>query len=508
MNFENLGLKKEILQAITDMGFKEPSPIQAEAIPVVLQGKDIIGQAHTGTGKTAAFGLPAINMLEDKKEIQVLVMAPTRELANQVSDQLFAFGKNSDVKTVTVLGGQSYKNQIERIKKGAQVVVATPGRLLDLLSGKKIGKFAPKMVILDEADEMLDMGFAEDIAEIFKYVPEDRQTLLFSATMSKRIRELSEKILKDPVSISVTDGEKKTVNENISERFCVIDERERDDAVVRIMDSQDPDKTVIFCRTKREVDRLATLLMGRGYLAKGLHGDMEQRQRESVVKSLKNGSVTVLVATDVAARGLDVKGISHVINFHMPFGPDSYVHRIGRTGRAGENGVAITLVTPREMRDLKRIKQNVGQRMEHLRLPTSGQVVENNFKKLVTEVRGQKVAGSAAEILADMMTDMSIDEVALKLISFNLEMEDIAGPEMIGLTGEKLKRFFENLDKADRGRKGGRGRDRGRRRRRNRDRGGSRGSGRSRGGNGGGNRGSRGDRRRGDSGGSRRRRSE
>jgi ATP-dependent RNA helicase DeaD len=497
MSFKNLGLKKEILDSIEKMGFKEPSPIQEKAIPVVLAGKDLIAQAHTGTGKTAAFGLPVLNNLSTKNEVQVLVMTPTRELANQVSDELYNFGKNLGIKTVTVYGGSSYKRQIDHIKRGAQIVVATPGRMLDLLKGKKIKDFAPSVVILDEADEMLDMGFSDDIHEIISYTPKKRQTLLFSATMSDKIKNLSRNILFDPEHISLVDNDARRVNDSIEELYCVIEENERDDAVFRLLDAEDFDKVVIFCRTKREVDRLSSLMMGRGYVAQALHGDIDQRKREKVLDSFKNKDVEVLVATDVAARGMDVEEITHVINFHIPFDSDSYVHRIGRTGRAGKSGKAITLVTPRENRDLRKIRKDVGERMSYVELPSKGTLASGKLDSLMDSLRSQKVSKEAVEFAKQYGAEMDLEEMFMRLVSLNLVSDEFSvdGPDKIGVYGEKLSRFISDLDKKGGGRSG---RSRHRRRRRggrNRSGGGRRGGGsrgHRKGGNSGRGRGSRG----------------
>ncbi|MEI7510797.1 MAG: DEAD/DEAH box helicase [Candidatus Peregrinibacteria bacterium] len=458
MSFQDLGLKESLLKSVTEMGFTEPSPIQKEAIPIILQGRDIIAQAHTGTGKTAAFGLPCLHNMTRKGGVEILVITPTRELANQVSDELFTLGKNDAMRTVAIYGGQSYSQQIGRIQQGAQVVVATPGRLLDLLKGERIGAFRPSMVVLDEADEMLDMGFLDDIQEIFSYLPEERQTLLFSATMPAPIRALANKILKDPVMVSVnTTEEEGSINKNIEELYCVIDESERDDATFRLMDSEAPEKAVVFCRTKSEVDRLCTMLMGRGCLVKGLHGDMEQRQREAVMRAFQNGEITVLVATDIAARGLDVRGITHVINFHIPFEPESYVHRIGRTARAGKKGKAITLVTPREWRDLKRIKQKVGSKMIHQTLPTLDDLRRENGKKLVAELGNQPIHESAGVFFEMLVNKMGIEQAAQKIMSYILSLNEVKGPHSIGVEGERLKRFFFDIEREDKGYGGGGG---------------------------------------------------
>ena len=332
MTFNEFSLRKELQQAIDNAGFKEPSPIQEEAIPVILDGNDMVGQAHTGTGKTAAFGLPILNMLDmSSNDVQAIVIVPTRELAMQVSDEIYRFGRFLGINTATVYGGQSYTRQIKHIQNSS-IIVATPGRLLDLLRNNQID-INPKFIVLDEADEMLDMGFLDDIKEIFTFMPSDRQTLLFSATMPKAIKDLASRILQNPEFITITKNE--VTNSKITQSFYVVEEAERDEALVRLLDYKDPRKAIVFCRMKSEVDRVTTMLISLGYTAKGLHGDMEQRQREETIKAFKK-DLEILVATDVAARGLDVSDVSHVFNYHIPFDSESYVHRIGRTGRAGE----------------------------------------------------------------------------------------------------------------------------------------------------------------------------
>ena len=327
MKFTDFNFKSTIQEAINEAGFKEPSPIQEDAIPHILEGKDVIAQAHTGTGKTAAFGLPVLNMMKAGGDIEALVIVPTRELAMQVSDELYKFGKLSNIKTATVYGGTPYGKQIERINR-ANIIVATPGRLQDLLKSGKI-KISPKFVILDEADEMLDMGFLDEIKNIFTFFKEKKQTLMFSATMPNAIKRLAQEILDNPITITIT--KKDSTNKNISQNYYVMAESERDDALIRLIDYKNPTKVIVFCRMKREVDRLVTHLVASGFKAKGLHGDMEQRQREVVIRAFKQGQVDIFVATDVAARGLDVNDVSHVFNYHIPFDSESYVHRIGRT---------------------------------------------------------------------------------------------------------------------------------------------------------------------------------
>jgi len=453
MTFEELGLKPQLLKSIKEAGFTAPSPIQAQAIPVILAGKDIVGQAHTGTGKTAAFSLPALNNMKLDGSVELLVITPTRELATQVSDEIFKYGRNLGVKTVTVYGGSSYKRQLDLISRGASVVVATPGRMLDILKKGMLTDFKPSMVVLDEADEMLDMGFLDDINEIFSYLPTDRQTLLFSATMPQPIKTLANRILKDPVFISITKGE--TTNADIEQLYYVIDEHERDDAIIRLMDSEDTKKSVVFCRTKSEVDRLSNVLSNAGYLANGLHGDMEQRQRENVIKGFKNNSVQVLVATDVAARGIHVNNISHVFNYHIPFDPESYVHRIGRTGRAGTKGKAITLLTPLEFKELQRIKQKVGTSMEHAYVPSKNDLRQTNIENIVKNIEDQKIYDEAHKILDRLKEDIDEETIMFKLISMILDKQDIKGPSNIGIPAEKLQAILDRAGK--RNSSGGRG---------------------------------------------------
>ena len=460
LTFQDLGLKKQILNSVKKAGFTAPSPIQAQAIPVVLSGRDMVGQAHTGTGKTAAFGLPALNNMQRDAGVEVLVITPTRELATQVSDELFKYGKDLGVRTTTIFGGSSYKRQIDLIKRGAGIVVATPGRLLDILKRDMLDDFAPSMVILDEADEMLDMGFLDDINEIFSYLPTSRQTLLFSATMPKPIKLLAERILENPEFISITKGE--TTNADITQQYYVIDESERDDAIIRLMDSENTGKSVVFCRTKSEVDRLSNVLSNAGYLANGLHGDMEQRQRETVISGFKKNSVKVLVATDVAARGIHVNNITHVFNYHIPFDPESYVHRIGRTGRAGTKGKAITILTPHEFKELQKIKKKVGTTMEHAYVPSKNDLKESSIKNMVKTIEDHQIYDEAHKVLDMLKEDIDEETIMFKLVSMLLDKQSVKGPSDIGIPADKLNKILERLEKqGDRGSSRGRSRGRG-----------------------------------------------
>jgi len=454
MTFQDFNFKANLQKSIDDAGFKEPSPIQKDAIPVVLSGKDMVGQAQTGTGKTAAFGLPMINMMKGGSGVEAVVIVPTRELAMQVSDELFRFGKNSGMYTATVYGGQSYNMQLRNIER-ASIIVATPGRLIDLLKGKKID-IKPSFVVLDEADEMLDMGFLDDIKEIFTFLPKERQTLLFSATMPPAIKKLAQNILKEPEFITVTKSE--MTNSKITQSFYVVDEYERDDALIRLYDFKSPDKSIIFCRTKKEVDRLSTFLVSKGHMAKGLHGDMEQRQREEVIRSFKKGALDVLIATDVAARGLDVNDVSHVFNYHLPFDSESYVHRIGRTGRAGKEGVAISIVTPHEFRMIQKIQHVTGGKMEAKVIPNIDSVKEKKTSSLKSKISEQKVFDSGIAIVESLKEEFDLSTIAFKLASILSDSTFVKGNNYIGKSEIDIKKLFERL-KDD---KGGDSRGRGR----------------------------------------------
>ena len=446
MTFKDFNLKPQIQKAIEIAGFKEPSPIQKEAIPVILSGKDIVGQAHTGTGKTAAFALPVLNMLELNKEVEALVIVPTRELATQVSDEIFRLGKYLGIKTATVYGGSSYSRQLHHIES-ASIVVATPGRLLDLLKSGKI-ELNPSFVILDEADEMLDMGFLDDIKAIFEFLPTNRQTLLFSATMPNEIKELASKILYNPEFISIT--KKEVTNVNIKQFYYVVDEKERDEALIRLLDFKNPKKAIIFCRMKVEVDRLNEFLNSQGFNSLALHGDIAQRQREEVIKNFKRGNAEILIATDVAARGLDISDVTHVFNYHIPFDPQSYVHRIGRTGRAGREGVAISIVTPHEFKQLLKIQKEVGSALINKEIPTSSELKSKKQKTAIETILSQEINKEAIELLNLLEGEVDISTAALKLASMVIKNEKVSPKEKIGKSKKEIEKLiaqFENETK-------------------------------------------------------------
>jgi ATP-dependent RNA helicase DeaD len=374
VTFAELGLRPELLEVLTGLGYEEPTPIQREAIPVLLEGHDLLGQAATGTGKTAAFALPVLQRMSrppGRKGPAALVLVPTRELAVQVSQAFHRYGRGLDARVLPIYGGQPMGRQLQALDRGVDVVVATPGRALDHLGRGSLDLSGVSVVVLDEADEMLDMGFAEDIEAILEEVPRERQTLLFSATMPARIDRIARQHLRDPVRIeigraAVAQGEAPLVRQSA----YVVARAYKAAALARIIDLESPTAALVFCRTRQEVDELTETLNGRGYRAEALHGGMSQEQRDRVMGRLRAATSDLLIATDVAARGLDVEHLSHVINYNVPSAPDSYVHRIGRVGRAGREGVAITLAEPREHRMLKTIERVTKQRLGVESLPT------------------------------------------------------------------------------------------------------------------------------------------
>ncbi len=349
--FRDLGLSEPILQALSDVGYEKPSPIQEQAIPELMQGHDVIGQAQTGTGKTAAFGLPMIEFVDpDDPDVQALVLTPTRELCIQVTQALRAYGAPKGIQPVAVFGGAPIRTQQAQLKEGGQIVVGTVGRVLDLISRHSLMLHSCRYLVLDEADEMLDLGFLEDVEKILGYTPGGRQTCLFSATMPPEIRGLADRHLYDPVTIKVKSA---TLTIDTVEQFYLeVKGPEKNEALARVLESEKPDQAIVFTRTKIRTDQLYRTLRDKGMNVKALHGDMSQGSRDGVMISFKSGRVPILVATDVAARGLDIAAVTHIVNFDVPTSPDVYVHRIGRTGRVGRSGRAITFVEPRQRKDL------------------------------------------------------------------------------------------------------------------------------------------------------------
>lgn len=371
--FAALGLGPQALHAIADLSYSTPTPIQRQAIPLLLGGRDVIAQAPTGTGKTAAYGLPMIERLDENELLpQALVVVPTRELAIQVSEALHTFGKYRDIVTLPIYGGQPYERQLRALARGVQVVVGTPGRLLDHVRRKTLDLSGVRLVVLDEADEMLDMGFIDDIEALLAELPAAHQSALFSATIPPRVARLAQQYQQQPEHISVAARE--AVAPQVRQVYYEVPYPAKLEALARILDYQEPESAIVFVRTRRDADMLAEQLTGVGYVAQAIHGEIPQAQREHVLRRFRSGHTQLLVATDVAARGLDIPDVSHVINYDLPLEPDAYVHRIGRTGRAGRSGEALTLVTPRERRQLRLIEQSTHRRLQPLRLPTPADV--------------------------------------------------------------------------------------------------------------------------------------
>ncbi|SHN31907.1 DEAD/DEAH box helicase [Gracilibacillus kekensis] len=421
-NFNQLSISATIMKALEKMGFEEATPIQAQTIPLGMEGKDVIGQAQTGTGKTAAFGIPMIEKINPKeRKIQGLIVAPTRELAIQVSEEMHKLAKFKGLRTLPVYGGQHMERQIRALKDGPHIVVATPGRLLDHLRRRTIRVDNVHTAVLDEADEMLNMGFIDDIRDILKAIPEDRQTLLFSATMPKEIRDIAATLMKNPEEVKVKSKEM-TVS-NIDQFFVEVHEKQKFDTLTNLMDIHVPELAIIFGRTKKRVDELTDGLQARGFRAEGIHGDLTQGKRSSVLKQFKNGRIEILVATDVAARGLDISGVTHVYNFDIPQDPESYVHRIGRTGRAGKTGEAISFITPREVPHLHLIEKVTKSKMKRMTAPSydeakrgQQQLTVQKLIKTIEKKELQDYRETASEIL-DEYDSATVVAAALKMLT-------------------------------------------------------------------------------------------
>jgi ATP-dependent RNA helicase DeaD len=420
-SFEALGLSEPTLRAIGELGYEEPTPIQSRTIARMLEGADVIAQAQTGTGKTAAFALPIVEHVDTASRVpQALVMTPTRELAVQVAEAFHSYGKFHDIAVLPVYGGQPIERQLGALRRGVHIVVGTPGRLLDHIQRGTLKLDQIRTVVLDEADEMLDMGFIEDIETILKETPAERQTALFSATMPGPIAQLAKSYLRDPQRITVK-AEHMTVPQ-IRQTYYEVGGRDKFEVLARALDYEMPSSAIIFCRTKSEVDSLGERLVARAFPAETLHGDLSQAQRDRVMSRFKSGQAELLVATDVAARGLDIEHVSHVINYDIPLDPEIYVHRVGRTGRAGRAGCAITLVTPRERRLLKTIERMTGAEIKRMRLPTISDVIarrRESFKETLRETLsggGLETYQVMAEQLGEEYSPTDLAAAAFKLL--------------------------------------------------------------------------------------------
>ena len=425
-NFKDLGISEKTVQTLENMGFKEPTPIQKDSIPYALEERDILGQAQTGTGKTGAFGIPLIEKVVNKSGVQSLILAPTRELAMQVAEQLREFSRGQNVQVVTVFGGMPIDRQIKALKKGPQIVVGTPGRVIDHLNRRTLKTNGIHTLILDEADEMMNMGFIDDMRFIMDKIPaEQRQTMLFSATMPKAIQALVQQFMKTPQIVKTMNNEMS--DPQIDEYYTIVKELEKFDTFTNFLDVHQPELAIVFGRTKRRVDELTSALLSKGYKAEGLHGDITQAKRLEVLKKFKNDQIDILVATDVAARGLDISGVSHVYNFDIPQDTESYTHRIGRTGRAGKEGIAVTFVNPIEMDYIRQIEEVNSRRMTALRPPHRKEVLkarEDDIKEKVQNWMSKDNEPRLQRISSELLKEYDSTELVASLLQELVEAND------------------------------------------------------------------------------------
>ena len=453
--FEDLGLCPEIIKAVKNMGFEEASPIQAKAIPAMMEGKDIIGQAQTGTGKTAAFGIPLLEKIDPKnKKLQAIVLCPTRELAIQVAEEIRNLAKYMHaIKVLPIYGGQEIVKQIRSLKSGTQLIIGTPGRVMDHMRRKTVKMENIHTVVLDEADEMLNMGFREDIETILEGVPEERQTVLFSATMPKPILDITKRFQKNAELIKVT--KKELTVPNIEQFYYEVKPKNKEEVLSRLLDIYNPKLSVIFCNTKKQVDLLVNGLLGRGYFAAGLHGDMKQAQRDRVMEGFRKGKTEILVATDVAARGIDVEEVEAVFNYDLPQDDEYYVHRIGRTGRAGRVGRSFSFVTGKEVYKLKEIQRYCKTKIYAQKVPSLDDVANTKMDKLMETINRiieeedlttyfQMIQ---AEVNDSDYTSMDIAAALLKLCSGTKEEDSADMFEDTGAEEPGMVRLFINIGK-------------------------------------------------------------
>lgn len=407
-SFHEYKLNEAVNKSLSKMGFKVPTPIQEQAIPLALKGRDLVGQAPTGTGKTVAFGVPIVERCDaSSKDIQALVVTPTRELAVQVSGEINKIGEFKGVRSMPIYGGEDVHRQIHGLRGNPQVIVGTPGRLIDHITRiKTISLDHVKIAVMDEADKLLEMGFLEDTKAILRKAPEGCQIMLFSATMPEPVLELTRLFMKDPAMIGIK-AEKVSVP-SIAQYYVELQEKQKFDTLVRLLLIQSPDIAIVFGRTRKRVTELYEALSRKGYCTRGLHGDLEQSERDSIMKQFKDGAIQILVSTDVASRGLDISGVTHIYNFDVPEDPESYVHRIGRTGRAGKSGIAVTFVTLVEKRVLKNMEQYAGQRIQSIGIPTDQEIIDAQkriagcrIQKALESKAGRQYIGLARELLKD-----------------------------------------------------------------------------------------------------------
>ncbi len=448
-NFAEFDLHPSLVKATQVLGFEVATPIQVAAMPPLLDGRDVIGRARTGSGKTAAFGLPLLNSITDAPGVQALVLAPTRELAVQVAAAIQELRGDLDARIVTIYGGASYKPQLRGLKAGASIVVGTPGRVIDMMERGALKIGGVRYFVLDEADEMLKMGFIDDIERVMQNLPEKRQVALFSATMPAAIKKVAQTYLTDPIEIQVEDSALSV--DHIDQTFMRAPRRLKDEALLRLLATQRAEGTLVFCRTKARCAETAAMLVSKGVMADAIHGDLDQRARERVLDGLRSKALDVVVGTDVAARGLDVEHLTHVINYDLPHDAETYVHRIGRTGRAGREGDATTLVEPGEWRRAKQIAKTVGVKFDQVEVPTESDVEDAQRMELrdkLAEKMLEPGRGDAAEWLVHLKreNDWSIEEIAIAAVRL---LEDDIGLEIEGDAAIEPEQNYEDVNEVE-----------------------------------------------------------
>ncbi|TKB98991.1 DEAD/DEAH box helicase [Pedobacter cryophilus] len=462
--FNELGIRSDIVNAIIELGFEKPTPIQESAIPVLLSGSnDFVGLAQTGTGKTAAFGLPLLELIDsDKNFPQALILCPTRELCLQISNDVKNYAKNlSNVNVVAVYGGANIVNQLRDIKRGVQIVVATPGRMKDILNRKAIDFSQVKYVVLDEADEMLNMGFQEDIDDILSTTPKEKKTWLFSATMPREVRAIAQKYMTDPKELTM--GTKNTGNVNIEHEYYIVKARDKYAAFKRIVDYNPEIFGIVFCRTKIETQEIAEHLVKDGYNADSLHGDLSQQQRDKVMKRYRERSLQLLIATDVAARGIDVNDVTHVINYSLPDEIENYTHRSGRTGRAGKTGISIAIINQKETHKIRQIEKTIGKQFTKAEIPTGFDVVEKQLFALVHKVHNVEVNEKQIDQyiprIMDEFADLSKEDIIKRFASleFNRFLDDYKNAPDLNASADDRGRDSDRGERGERGERGPRG---------------------------------------------------
>ncbi|MBU0278339.1 MULTISPECIES: DEAD/DEAH box helicase [unclassified Gemella] len=451
--FEDLGISNETISSLLDMGFLEPTGIQTETIPYVLSGIDVLAQAQTGSGKTGAFGIPIIETIKNNKDIQALILTPTRELAQQVGEQLRLMSKNKKLKISIIFGGTSIERQIKDIKNSPQILVGTPGRIIDHINRKTLKLLNLTHLVLDEADEMLNMGFIDDVKYILSKISTNHQTLLFSATMPDAIKELSKQFMNNYKLIKTMSLEE--LNPDIEEFATIVKDNEKLSTLVGFLDVHNPNLAIVFGRTKKRVDELSSALIAKGYLAEGLHGDITQSKRLEILKKFKNNSLQILVATDVAARGIDIMDVTHVYNFDVPQDTESYTHRIGRTGRAGKSGVSVTFINPVEMPYLRDIEDMKGERLKMLRPFTKDEIKKSRHNRLFDEILvdlekdTSSLASLANKLVAERNSEKIITTLLNKLLNDKKDIDiELSYEKPLIKKSQKNKKFNSSYKKS------------------------------------------------------------